>query len=49
MSSSEAEAISRRVVGAFRANDLDALRTMLAEDVASYLTNADGGVDQLRR
>ena len=48
MSASAAQAIARRFVEAFSANDLQALRELLADDVVSYVTNAAGGVDEVR-
>lgn len=47
MSSSAAETIARRFVEAFSVNDLGTLRQLLTEDVVSYVTNADGGVDEV--
>jgi ketosteroid isomerase-like protein len=47
VSSSAAETIARCFVEAFSANDLDTLRQLLTEDVVSYVTNADGGVDEV--
>jgi ketosteroid isomerase-like protein len=43
----EAETVVRRFVEAFGAGDFDALRGLLADDVAAYVTNADGGVDRV--
>jgi ketosteroid isomerase-like protein len=43
-----AEAIARRFIEAFSANDLEGMRQLLAEDVVSYVTNATGAVDEVR-
>ena len=47
MSASAAADIAHRFVAAFSANDLQALRELLADDVVSYVTNAEGGVDEV--
>jgi ketosteroid isomerase-like protein len=47
MESSEPTAIASRFLAAFSAADLEGMRAMLAEDVVTYITNAEGGVDKV--
>lgn len=41
------EQVFRDLIAAFSANDRDAMRALLADDVVSYVTNAEGGVDRV--
>ena len=43
-----AETVAREVVHAFTAADLPRMRSFLADDLAAYITNAQGGVDEVR-
>ena len=43
-----AETVARGLVDAFTAADLARLRSFLADDVRAYITNAQGGVDEIR-
>ena len=43
----ETAAAVKRFLDAFSAADLGAMRSLLAEDVVSYITNAGGGVDRV--
>jgi ketosteroid isomerase-like protein len=47
MGEEEARAIATRFVDAFSAGDVDAMRALLAADMTSYITNADGGTDRV--
>jgi ketosteroid isomerase-like protein len=47
MSAGEAEDLARQFIEAFSANNLDGMRRLLAKDVTSYVTNAEGGVDEV--
>jgi ketosteroid isomerase-like protein len=44
----EPAAVARRLLEAFSAADLDGMRALLAEDVVAYVTNAEGGVDEVQ-
>jgi ketosteroid isomerase-like protein len=46
-SSGEPAAVSRRFLEAFSAADLEGMRALLAEDVVAYVTNAEGGMDEV--
>jgi ketosteroid isomerase-like protein len=46
--SGEPAAVARRFLEAFSAADLDGMRALLAEDVVAYVTNAEGGVDEVQ-
>jgi ketosteroid isomerase-like protein len=46
--SGEPAAVARRLLEAFSAADLDGMRALLADDVVAYVTNAEGGVDEVR-
>jgi ketosteroid isomerase-like protein len=46
--SGEPAAVARRLLEAFSAADLDGMRALLAEDVVAYVTNAQGGVDEVQ-
>jgi ketosteroid isomerase-like protein len=41
-------AIARRFLAAFSAADFEHMRAMLAENVVAYVTNGDGGVDEVK-
>jgi ketosteroid isomerase-like protein len=43
-----AETVARGLVDAFTAADLARLRSFLADDVRACITNAQGGVDEIR-
>jgi ketosteroid isomerase-like protein len=44
----ELEDLARGFFGAYASGDRDAAAALLAEDVVSYVTNADAGVDVVR-
>jgi ketosteroid isomerase-like protein len=46
--SGEPAAVAGRLLEAFSAADLDGMRALLAEDVVAYVTNAEGGVDEVQ-
>jgi ketosteroid isomerase-like protein len=48
MESTEPTAVASHFLRAFSAADFDAMRSMLAEDVRAYITNAEGGIDEVR-
>jgi ketosteroid isomerase-like protein len=39
--------LARRLIAAFSAGDLRGMRTLLADDLHAYITNRDGGVDEV--
>jgi ketosteroid isomerase-like protein len=47
VSEEEAAAIATRFVEAFSAGDVEGMRAVLADDMTSYITNADGGTDRV--
>lgn len=47
MASSEPTAVASRFLAAFSAADFDAMRSMLAEDLVAYVTNAEGDMDRV--
>lgn len=44
---SDAEHVFRALIEAFATRDLDRMRSLLADDVVAYVTNAVGGVDRV--
>jgi ketosteroid isomerase-like protein len=46
--SGEPAAVASRLLEAFSAADIDGMRALLAEDVVAYVTNAEGGVDEVQ-
>jgi ketosteroid isomerase-like protein len=44
---SEPEEVARSLIAAFSAADFDAMRSLLADDLRAYVTNAEGGVDEV--
>jgi ketosteroid isomerase-like protein len=44
---SEPAEIARRLFTAYGEGDLDTLRTLLADDLVSHITNAEGGADRV--
>jgi ketosteroid isomerase-like protein len=44
---SPTEATATRLLEAFSAADLEAMRSILDEDVVAYITNAEGGLDRV--
>jgi hypothetical protein len=46
--STEHEAAFRAMIAAFGAGDVDGMRTFLADDLVAYVTNAEGGADEVR-
>lgn len=42
------EEVARQFFGAYSAGDLEAVRSALAEDVVTCITNADAGVDRVQ-
>jgi ketosteroid isomerase-like protein len=47
MESTEAAVVARRFLEAFSAADFERMRTLLANDIIAYITNADGGMDKV--
>jgi ketosteroid isomerase-like protein len=47
VASSEPTAVASRFLAAFSAADFDAMRSMLAEDLVAYVTNAEGDMDRV--
>lgn len=43
----DAESVARRLIEAFGASDLDGMRSALSEELRAYITNAEGGVDEV--
>ncbi len=41
------EQLARDLFGAYAEGDLDTVRSLLADDVVTYITNADAGVDRV--
>jgi ketosteroid isomerase-like protein len=41
------EDVARRLIAAFGNADLDGVRDLLADDLRAYVTNAEGGVDEV--
>jgi ketosteroid isomerase-like protein len=46
-SSGEPAAVTRRLLEAFSAADIEGMRALLAEDVVAYVTNAEGAMDEV--
>jgi hypothetical protein len=44
---SDAEAVAGRLIAAFGAIDFEGMRAQLADDLRAYITNAEGGVDEV--
>jgi ketosteroid isomerase-like protein len=42
-----AESIARELIDAFNAGDLGRMRAVLSDDLHAYITNRDGGVDEI--
>ena len=42
-----AESVARELIEAFSAADTRRMRSLLADDLRAYITNRDGGVDQV--
>jgi ketosteroid isomerase-like protein len=47
MESGEPAAVASRFLEAFSAADFEAMRALLGEDLVAYITNADGGMDEV--
>jgi ketosteroid isomerase-like protein len=47
MSHAELESLARSFFGAYGEGDLDRVRSLLADDAVTYITNAEGGVDRV--
>lgn len=45
--SKDAESIARELIEAFCAADTQRMRSLLADDLRAYITNRDGGVDEV--
>ena len=45
--SADPGSVARRLIEAFGAIDLDGMRALLDEDLHAYITNAEGGVDEV--
>jgi hypothetical protein len=43
----DAESVARQLIEAFGAIDLERMRSLLADDLHAYVTNAAGGVDEV--
>jgi hypothetical protein len=43
----DTEAVARSLIEAFSAADLQRMRELLADDMRAYVTNAEGGVDEV--
>ena len=43
----DAESVAVRLIDAFGAIDLERMRSLLADDLHAYITNSDGGVDEV--
>jgi ketosteroid isomerase-like protein len=41
------EQVARDTIAAFSAADFEAMRALLADDLRAYVTNAEGGVDEV--
>ena len=47
VAAAELEDLARRFFGAYGERDLATVRSLLADDLVSHITNADAGVDQV--
>jgi hypothetical protein len=45
--STDAEAVAGRLIEAFGATDFEGMRAQLADGLRAYITNAEGGVDEV--
>lgn len=45
--STSAESIARELIEAFRTADTQRMRSLLADDLRAYITNREGGVDEV--
>jgi len=45
--SKNAESVARELIGAFSAADTQRMRSLLADDLRAYITNREGGVDEV--
>jgi hypothetical protein len=45
--SKDAESITRELIEAFCAADTQRMRSLLADDLRAYITNREGGVDEV--
>ena len=43
----DAESVARGVIEAFGETDLERMRSLLADDLRAYITNSEGGVDEV--
>jgi hypothetical protein len=41
------ESVARELIEAFRAADTQRMRSLLADDLRAYITNSEGGVDEV--
>ncbi len=46
MAPGDLEELAKRLFGAYGAGDLETMRSLLAEDMIGWVTNAEGGVDR---
>ena len=46
--STNPESVARRLIEAFSRIDFEGMRSQLADDLRAYITNSDGGVDEVR-
>ena len=47
MESTEPATVARQFLRAFSAADFEGMRALLADDVVAYITNAEGGIDEI--
>jgi ketosteroid isomerase-like protein len=47
MNGGDLEHLALRLFGAYGQGDLETMQSLLADDLTSYITNADGGVDRV--
>jgi hypothetical protein len=45
--SADAESVARRLIDAFGAIDFDEMRAQMSSDLRAYITNSEGGVDEV--
>lgn len=46
MAAADLEELAKRLFGAYGEGDLETMRSLLAEDMIGWVTNAEGGVDR---
>ena len=45
--SNSAESVARQLIKAFSAADMQRMRSLIADDLRAYITNREGGVDEV--